>query len=66
MRKTVLLLTAMSVLLLVTGTALAHELVRGTEGPDELAGNRHPNRVLGLGGDDSLRGLRAAAKASTW
>lgn len=50
------LLAATVLLLAVGGTALAHELVRGSGGPDELSGDRHPNRVVGLGGDDTLRG----------
>lgn len=54
--RAALLLATTVFLLAVGGAALAHELVRGTEGPDELAGDRHSNRVVGLGGDDSLRG----------
>src|SRR5215210_925740 len=64
MRRTVLLLAAMAVaLLVVSGVALAivKECPRdctGTDNPDRLSGSANPQKMKGLGGNDSISGYR--------
>ena len=64
MRGTILLIATMALTLLVaSGVALAvtrvggpaNEVLRGTDGPDELLGNGGNDTRHGLGGNDNLK-----------
>ncbi len=57
MRRTLLLLTAMAVaILLASGAAMAANIV-GTDSPDTIVGTENDDTLEGLGGDDTIEGL---------
>jgi len=57
MRRTILLVAAMALTLLVaSGVALAVNKI-GTDGPDTLRGTNKADNLIGLGGNDRIFGL---------
>jgi Ca2+-binding RTX toxin-like protein len=66
MRRTILLLTAMAVaVLLAAGLALAADVTcggycEGTTGDDAMAGSASEDQMYGIGGDDTMYGTNGA------